>query len=185
MKILSLTELESGLPEIRKSPLDKGSVQLIVRRPEVNEREELEQAFLNTRDGVEGDNWKVKPSSSMPNGEPHPAKQLTMMNSRAIAWISQAKDRWKLAGDQLYVDLNLGYDNLPPGTRLAIGEAIVEVSEPPHRGCKKFSERFGQDAMRFVNSEAGRELNLRGINAVVVKDGMVKLGDTLSKIQGN
>jgi MOSC domain-containing protein YiiM len=180
--ILSLESLENGLPEIRKSPLNHGTLQLIVRRPEVDQREELSTAELNTTEGLVGDNWKAKPSSSMPNGEPHPAKQITLMNSRAIAVIAVEKERWKLAGDQLYVDMNLGYDNLPPGSRLSIGNVILQVSEPPHRGCKKFAERFGQDAMRFVNSDAGRELNLRGINAVVIQGGSISVGDTLSKV---
>ncbi|MBS3915476.1 MAG: MOSC domain-containing protein [Bacteroidetes bacterium] len=182
MQHLSLEKLLNGLSEIRQSPSDSGTVELIVRRPAENEREELENGNI-TLQGLEGDNWKFKPSSSMPNGEPHPLKQITIMNSRAIALISQEGTRRALAGDQIYADLNLSYSNIPPGTRLQIGEAIVEVSTPPHRGCKKFADRFGADAMRFVNSEEGRELNLRGINTHVIKAGTFSLGDIICKLE--
>lgn len=182
MTHLDLEALNAQLPTIRQSPLNNGELKMIVRRPKSDEREVLETAELSTEVGLVGDIWPQKPSSSMPNGEPHPAKQITIMNIRSIAAICPEKDRWALAGDQLYVDMNLGYENLPPGAQLQLGETLLQVSEPPHRGCNKFSARFGVDAMRFVNSEAGRELNLRGINAVVVKAGKVKLGDLLCKI---
>lgn len=178
----SLQELENGLTEIRKSPYDLGAVEMIVSRPKENERQLLDFAELSETLGLVGDNWFQKPSSSSADGGPHPAKQITLMNSRAIQHISGDESRWPLAGDQFFVDMNLGYGNLPPGTLLSIGTAIVSVSEPPHRGCKKFAERFGQDAMRFVNSDAGRELNLRGINCAVVQAGVVRKGDVVRKL---
>jgi hypothetical protein len=181
MRHLSLDELNAGLDEIRNSPRDNGPLLMIVRRPLENEREMLAEAQITISSGLVGDIWSTKPSSSTPDGGPHPAKQITIMNCRAAQHISSSPDRWALAGDQLFVDMNLGYENLPPGTQLAIGTAILEVSEPPHRGCKKFAGRFGQDAMRFVNSDAGRELNLRGINCKVIQSGLIKKGDTLQK----
>jgi MOSC domain-containing protein YiiM len=99
------------------------------------------------------------------------------MNARAIALIAQSRDRWALAGDQLYVDLDLSLEHVPPGTRIAIGAAEIEVSPEPHMGCKLFRERYGADAQRFVNSDIGRALQLRGINAWVVKNGTVRTGD--------
>lgn len=182
MTHFTLDELNACLPDIRQSPLNEGELKLIVRRPAVDAREELDVAELSTEIGLVGDNWQVKPSSSMPNGEPHPLKQITIMNARSIQTIAGTKERWKLAGDQFFVDMNLGYDNLPPGTHLQLGTAILKVSEPPHRGCKKFAERFGVDAMRFVNSDAGRELNLRGINCSVIQPGRAKTGDKLVRI---
>ncbi|MBL7811273.1 MAG: MOSC domain-containing protein [Bacteroidetes bacterium] len=176
----SLHELESVLWEISKSPSDSGVVHMLVRRPAENDRELLSVALLTANAGLEGDNWKHKPSSSSADGGPHPLKQITNMNSRAIQAIAGNQEFWPLAGDQIYADINLSYLNMPPGTLLQAGTAVLEVTEPPHRGCKKFAERFGQDAMRFVNSEQGRALNLRGINCRVVQDGVVKTGDLLT-----
>ena len=104
------------------------------------------------------------------------------MSSRAAALVAGDRERWPLAGDQLYVDLDLSDENLPPGTRLALGSAVLEVTDEPHTGCKKFTARFGLDAMVFVNSPVGRALNLRGINARVVESGTVRVGDAVTKL---
>jgi hypothetical protein len=175
--------LEAGLDEVRGAPHDNGVVELIVRRPAEDERELLVEATLDPVVGLVGDLWPTRGSSRTPDGSAHPGMQLTLMNSRAAALIAGERKRWPLAGDQLYVDLDLSGDNLPAGTRLAIGTAVVEVSDQPHTGCAKFAERFGRDALRFVNSEAGRALNLRGINTQIAEAGVVRLGDTLSKLR--
>ncbi len=182
MKHLTMAELEAGLDEIRQSPKDEGVLELIVRRPRTNEREILQQGELHPADGLVGDSWKVRRSSSTPDGSPHPEMQLNIMNARAIALVAQEKDRWSLAGDQLYVELDLSAGNLPPGSRLSIGSAIIEITPPPHTGCQKFVSRFGLDAMKFVNSTVGRELRLRGLNARVVKAGTIHIGDLVRKI---
>ena len=181
-KHLSMPELEAGLENIRHSPRDEGVLQLIVRRPAVNEREVLSAAELDVRKGLVGDTWSARSSSRTPDGSPHPEMQLNIMNARAIALVAQHKDRWQLAGDQLYLEMDLSQENLPPGTRLALGSAVIEVTPPPHTGCTKFVSRFGLDAMKFVNSEVGRQLNLRGINARVVQSGSIQVGDVARKI---
>ena len=175
-------ELEAGLEEIRAAPKDEGVLKMIVRRRAVGEREVLAEAELNPVEGLAGDNWSARGSSRTQDGSPHPDMQLNVMNARAIALIAREPDRWRLAGDQLYVDLDLSGANLPPGTRLALGSAVVEVTAQPHTGCKKFVERFGLDAMRFVNSPVGRELNLRGINARVVQAGVIRSGDRVRRL---
>jgi len=179
---LTKEELEAGLDHIRKSPKDNGVLELIVRRPKENEREILEEGQLDLKQGLVGDNWRVKGSSRTTNGLGHPDMQLNVMNARAVAHLAKSKDRWALAGDQLYVDFDLSNENLSAGDQLAIGSAIIEVTEIPHNGCKKFVERFGLEAMKFVNSPIGKELHLRGINAKVVKPGIVKTGDVISKV---
>lgn len=182
VKHLSLQELESGLDHIRQSPKDAGQVELIVRRPRMEEREVLTEAQLTSEAGLVGDMWSVRFSKRTPDGSPHPDMQLTLMNSRVIALVAQDSDRWPLAGDQLYVDLDLSADNLPVGARLQIGTAIVEVSSQPHTGCDKFSARFGRDALVFVNGPAHRDLRLRGVNARVIQPGTVKTGDAVKKL---
>ena len=181
VKHLTIAELEAGLDEIRRSPKDEGVVELIVRRPQVNEREVLEQGELSLLEGLLGDTWKMRRSSSTPDGSPHPEMQLNVMNSRAVALVAQSKERWPLAGDQIFLDLDLSAENLPAGTRLALGSAVIEVTAPPHTGCKKFVARFGLDAMKFVNSSLGKELHLRGINAKVVEPGVFRVGDVVRK----
>ncbi len=182
-KQLTMAELEMGLNEIRRSPNEAGTLELIVRRPRMGKREVLNQGELCLIEGLRGDNWKLRPSTRTSDGSAHPDMQLNIMNARAIALIAQAKDRWQLAGDQLFIDMDLGAENLPPGTRLAMGSAIVEVTDQPHTGCKKFVARFGRDAMLFVNSDVGKELHLRGINARVVQPGVIRVGDTVTKIE--
>ena len=178
MKHPTLGEMEAGLAEIRQSPRDVGVLQLIVRRPEANEREVLEEGRLDVAEGLVGDAWS---RSRSPSG-PHPDMQLNLMNARAIALVAQSKDRWPLAGDQLFVDLDLSADNLPPGTRLALGSAVVEITAEPHTGCGKFASRFGRDAVKFVDSPVGTELRLRGVNAKVVHPGLIRTGDLIRKV---
>ncbi|HEV2708134.1 MAG TPA: MOSC domain-containing protein [Pyrinomonadaceae bacterium] len=181
-KHLTTAELEAGLAEIRRSPRDEGRLELIVRRPRVDEREVLTEGELHLAEGLVGDSWRQRRSSRTPDGAPHPEMQLNIMNSRVIALIAQDESRWPLAGDQLYLDLDLSEDNLPAGTRLALGSAVIEVTPQPHTGCKKFVARFGLEAMVFVNSPVGKQLRLRGINARVVQPGVIRVGQTVKKI---
>ena len=180
---LTTEEIEAGLDEIKQSPKDHGTLQLIVRRPEVGAREILEEADLDIGIGLVGDSWPKRKSSRTADGAPHPDMQLNVMNARTIALLAQARERWQLAGDQLFIDIDMSDANLPAGTRLALGSAVIEVTEQPHTGCAKFVERFGADAMRFVNSPTGRDLRLRGLNARVVKGGRIHAGDIVRKLE--
>ena len=179
---LTTEELEAGLDHIRLSPKDQGVVELIVRRPNVDHREVLEEAEFSTTEGLIGDSWKLRRSSSTPDGSPNPEMQINIMNSRSVALVAQERERWHLAGDQLFIDMDLSKANLPAGSRISIGTAVLEVTAPPHTGCKKFVSRFGFEAMKFVNSEVGRELCLRGINAKVVQAGTIRVGQVVRKI---
>jgi MOSC domain-containing protein YiiM len=176
-------ELDAGFAHLAAAPADNGTLELIVRRPAIDEREILEEGHLTLVEGLAGDNWLAKPSSSSPDGNAHPEKQLTVMNARCIALLAgDDPNAWALAGDQLYVDLDIGVDNLPAGTRLRIGDAVIEITEPPHTGCVKFSARFGVEAPRFVNSPEGKALRLRGANAKVITPGTIRRGDAVTKV---
>ena len=179
---LTMPELEAGLDHIRQAPKDGGSLELIVRRPAVGAREILDVAELDTTEGLTGDTWVVRGSSRTPDGRRHPDMQLNIMNARAVSLVAQVRERWGLAGDQLYVDLDLSEENLPAWTKLGLGTAVIEVTDQPHTGCAKFVERFGVDAMKFVNSSVGRSLRLRGLNARVVQPGTVRVGDMVRKL---
>ncbi|MEO5886977.1 MAG: MOSC domain-containing protein [Anaerolineales bacterium] len=182
IKQLTMTELEESMEYIRQSPGDAGVLKMIVRRPNVDEREVVDECELDLQNGLTGDSWKVRGSSHTADGSANVNAQLTVMNVRVIALIAQDEARWPLAGDQLYVDMDLSDDNIPPGTRLALGSAVIEVSAQPHSGCKKFSSRFGMDAIKFVNSPEGKQLHLRGINTRVVQAGTIRVGETIKKI---
>lgn len=179
---LALAELEAGLGEIQQSPQDHGILKMIARRPAIGEREILETAELSPVEGLVGDTWSKRPSARTPDHSPHPDMQLTLMNARAIALFAQTPERWHLAGDQLFVDLDLSVDNLPPGSQLAIGDAIIEATAQPHTGCQKFVERFGVDALKFVSSPIGKQLRLRGMNARVIRGGTIHVGARVIKI---
>ena len=155
---------------------------LIVRRPDVDVRETVQFAELDPEEGLVGDSWKIRGNKNTPDGSANVNAQITIMNARTIALLTQNEERWALAGDQLYVDMDLSEENLPPGTRLEIGTAVIEVTAQPHTGCKKFSDRFGVDAHKFVNSPQGKPLRLRGVNTKVIQAGTVRVGDAARKI---
>ncbi len=179
----SLDELESGLATVLAAPKTAGVLKLIVGRPEAGRREILPQAQLSTIEGLVGDNWRRRGSSRTQDGLANPDQQITLMSSRAIALMATGAEQWALAGDQLFVELDLGEENLPAGTRLRIGpQAIVEVTAQPHTGCRKFGERFGLDALQFVNSRRGRHLRLRGLNGRVIVGGLVRVGEEIRKV---
>jgi len=179
---LSITELEAGLDTIRQSPKDNGVLKMIVRRPSVDERETLSEAELTLEEGLAGDTWKERFSRRTPDGSANIDAQITIMNARTVALLAQREERWPLAGDQLFVDLELSDENIPAGTRLAIGSAVVEVTAVPHTGCDKFAARYGTDATKFVNSKEGKRLHLRGINTRVVQAGSIRVGDVVRKV---
>ena len=174
MNHLTTEEIEAGMAKVIESPKDNGVLNLIVRRPQEDGREVLDVGELDVEKGLVGDDWLTDDGNF--------DAQLAIMNSRIIDLLAQAKERWKLAGDQLFIDLNLTDENLPAGTRLGIGSAILEISPKPHNGCKKFVERFGLDAMKFVNSPVGKYYHLRGIYARVVQSGTIRQGDVVKKI---
>lgn len=180
---LSLDQLHAGLIEIQQSPANEGELKAIVIRPATDHRESLTECEISRERGVHGDNWADGCWKSLPDGSPHPDVQVAIMNSRAIALIAQTEARWSLAGDNLYVDFDLSSDNLPCGQRLRIGSVELEVTDESHNGCKKFAQRFGTDAVKFVNSEMGKALHLRGIYAKLIAGGMIHVGETVKKVQ--
>ena len=184
VKHLTTEELQAGVDEVRRAPKTEGVLELIVRRPKVDGREILQEAQLDVETGLVGDTWRVRSSQRTFDGTAHPDMQLNIMNARAAALVAGDRRRWPLAGDQLYIDMDLSTANLPAGTRLALGSAVIQVTDQPHTGCGKFVARFGVDAMKFVNSPLGRELCLRGINAKVVQPGTIRVGDAVKKLPG-
>ncbi len=182
LKHLTMAELEAGLDHVRSAPKDEGVLDLIVRRPRVDEREVLAMGELHLTLGLIGDSWGQRSSSRTADGSPHPEMQINVMSSRVIALVAQEKERWSLAGDQLFLDMDLSEENVPAGTRLSLGSAVLEVTPQPHLGCRKFVARFGMDAMKFVNSPLGKQLHLRGINAKVIQPGVIRVGDVARKL---
>ena len=175
-------QLEAGFGHVLQSPKDNGPLVKIVRRPDVSQREVSAAGELDADLGLVGDNWKVRANPTTPNGKADPVAQITVMNARFLSLIAQSEERWELSGDQLLIDLDLSIENLPPGTRLRVGSAVIEVSKKPHTGCAKFAARFGQDALRFVSTPEGRALRLRGANAKVVQSGAIRVGDEAVKL---
>lgn len=174
-------ELEAAVDDFSSAPKVTGTLELVLRRPAEGEREVLDEARLTFDDGVEGDTWKIRGSRRTADGSSHPDMQLNVMNARLGRFIAGDDERMALAGDQLYIDFDISESNAPAGTKLAIGDAVIEITDQPHRGCPKFKARFGGDALRFVNSPVGKELHLRGVNAKVVVEGTVRPGDTVTK----
>ena len=178
---LTTDELTAGLPEILAAPKDGGLLRAIVVRPAPGERRDVESVRLSLAGGVQGDHWAKGCWKSTEDGQPHPDVQICIMNARCIALIAQQRGNWPPAGDNLFLDMDLSPANLPPGTRLAIGDAVIEITDTAHNGCASFIERYGRDACVFVNTGAGKANRLRGIYARVVRDGIVGVGDRAVK----
>lgn len=178
----TLEQLQESTELVKAAPTDGGTLEMIVIRPDVGERVVLEAAELHPDHGVVGDSWRKRGSGRTEDGSAHPDMQLNLIGSRVLDLIAGGRDRWQLAGDQLYVDVDLSEENLPPWTRLSIGEAVIQITDQPHTGCGKFSSRFGADALRWVNSQEGRALRLRGVNARVVEPGTIRVGDSLTRL---
>ena len=180
---LTVSELEALAAEVRMSPPDNGVVELIVARPGEDERAALSEGRLDADCGLVGDNWDQRASTRTDDGGPHPDMQLNIINSRFSDGIARGEhDLRILAGDQIHVDLDLSEANIPPWTKLAIGEAVIEITDQPHTGCAKFVRRFGLEAQRFTRTEVGDELHLRGVNARVHTPGAIRQGDTIRKL---
>ena len=182
VKHLTRAELQAGLPHILESPRDDGVLEAIVIRTAPGERQELESCEISLAGGTHGDHWAQGCWMSTEDGKPHPDVQICIMNSRCIGLIAHQRERWKLAGDNLFVDLDLRPENLPPGQRLKIGTSVIEVAAVPHTGCASFVERYGKAAVVFVNAPKGKAMRLRGIYARVVQDGRVAVGDRVVKV---
>ncbi|MEO1017795.1 MAG: MOSC domain-containing protein [Pseudomonadota bacterium] len=181
---LNMEELEAGLEQVRLSPKDDGVLEMVVVRPEHDQRLTPDCIEISLAGGLSGDHWAKGCHLQTDDGRPHPDVQICIMNARMIDLIAQGRDRWALAGDNLFVDLDLSDDNLKAGQQLKIGGAVIEITAEPHKGCAKFIERYGKAACQFVNSRVGRELHLRGIYARVVQDGRINVGDRIVKIDG-
>ena len=179
---LTTEQLQAGLEHILLSPANNGAMLKIVRRTDVDQREVVQEGDLNETVGLIGDNWKTRGSSSTADGSAHPEAQVTIINSRLLALIAQSEERWELSGDQLIVDLDISVDNLPAGTQLSVGSAVLEVSKKPHTGCGKFAQRFGKDALRFISTPRGNALRLRGVNTRVIQSGSMRVGDAVTKL---
>lgn len=170
--------LNEHVDHLSAAPNEVGTLDLVVRRPAHAAREVLDAGLLDVERGLVGDNWLDRATNHAIAEGRHLEAQLNVMSSRMVGLLADTDEQRALAGDQLYLDLDLSHDNLPTGARIAIGEtAVIEVTAKPHRGCAKFVRRFGRDAEAFVNSQTGKQLRLRGFNARVVSGGTVRPGD--------
>ena len=182
MTLQERRDFSPALADIDAAPADLGTLERIVRRPSVEARELLDSARLDPSVGLVGDDWQARGSRSTPDGSADPEAQLTVISTRVLRAIEPDESRWSLAGDQLYVDLDLRADTLPAGSRLAIGDAVIEISAKPHTGCEKFAARFGIDALAWISTPVGKAHRMRGLNARIVRGGEIAVGDVIRRV---
>ncbi|WP_248583127.1 hypothetical protein [Nocardioides sp. InS609-2] len=187
MPLPSTARLAEQMAHLRAAPSGIGTLDMVARRPANGKREVMPEGILDLELGMVGDNWLERATSRAIATGRHLDAQVNVTSSRMVGLLAADDDTRAMAGDQLYVDLDISHANLPVGSRLAIGDpedggAIIEVTAKPHNGCKKFVRYFGREAERFVNSAEGKELRLRGFNARVVSAGVVRRGDSVRKI---
>jgi len=178
---ISREKLDAGLEHIKNSPTNNGPLEMIVVRPETQERTELKSCQLSSALGVHGDRWLANSWKTLPDGSSDPEVQVAITNIRCIDLVAGQRERWNLLGDNLYIDFDLSEDNIRIGDQLSIGSTILEVSREPNYGCAKYLKHFGKDALKFLNTAEGKQLRLRGIFAKIIKDGTVTVGDTVTK----
>jgi MOSC domain-containing protein YiiM len=181
MKYVTQPEIDQRLPWVLESPSDTGSVELLVVRPQTNQRKTLTNILFSPEIGATGDNWKTQCWKKLSTGQADPVVQVAIMNARMIDVLAGEQSRWPLAGDQLFVDFDLSVANLSPGDRLQIGGTVLEITAEPHRGCRKFKQRFGSAALHCVNSPQGDAHRLRGVYAKIIAAGEVRVGDVIHK----
>lgn len=181
MANLTTEQITERVSKLTPAPTDSGMVATLIVRPDTNERKIVPSIHVIPGEGIVGDNYLARGDKRTPDGSAHPEGQICLMNASVLDVLADGDtNKWQLAGDQILVDFDLSTDNIPGGTRLSIGTATFEVSNKPHNGCAKFAERFGMDASRFVNSD--KVQRYRGINVMVVTEGDVSVGDTISKL---
>lgn len=170
-RFLPLDVLETRLAELPPAPRDLGTLTLIVRRREGGTRELLERVALTPEEGLPGDAWGRRPPLN-------PEAQLAVIQTDIAELIANGQPL-PLFGDNLFLNLDLSRENLPTGSRLRVGAAVLEVTPKPHNGCAKFHARFGAAALRFASHPDRRHLNLRGIYLKVVEGGELAVGDAV------
>jgi hypothetical protein len=182
MTLLERRDFDTSLPDIDAAPADLGRLMRIVRRPAVDQRELVDTARLDPVVGLVGDTWQARGSRATADGSADPEAQLTVISTRVLRALEPDESRWPEAGDQLYVDLDLRVDTLPAGSRLAIGDAVIEISAKPHTGCEKFAARFGIDALAWISTPVGKAHRMRGLNARIVEGGTIAVGDVIRRV---
>jgi MOSC domain-containing protein YiiM len=173
---LTPEQLELGLPGVLSSPQDDGVIEMLIVRPNEDERLTPDKVEVSALLGVHGDHWSKGKYSEMPD------IQIAIINARLLDLVSGGRDRWPLAGDNIVADLDLSQTSLVPGQKLRAGTAVLEITDTPHEGCKKFASRFGPAALRFVNVGPAKDLRLRGVYARVLQDGLISVGDRIQKL---
>ncbi|MGH2784053.1 MAG: MOSC domain-containing protein [Actinomycetota bacterium] len=171
----SLDALEAGFATMPGSPADLGALTAVVSRTELGHFANVEPVRLTPEHGVPGDAWVRKEGATLES-------QITVMRTGVAQLIANGRPL-AVFGDNLFMDLDLSVENLPPGSRVTIGGSLLEVAAKDHKGCKKFSARFGLDALRFVSTPQGRRLRFRGLYLMVVEPGEIAPGDTVTVVE--
>ncbi len=164
-------DYEQAWQALPERPRERGQVTRVVVRPATNERVLLQTVRVTPEDGLTGDRWGT--------GKRNPENQITLMMEQVVSLVATPSSPPELAGDNLYVTIDLAEDCLPAGTRLQIGSALVEVTPLPHYGCKKFSARFGSEALKWINSRDGKRQRLRGLHVQVIEAGDIAVGSDI------
>jgi hypothetical protein len=179
---ITAAELEAALPSVLAAPGGAGLVRLLCTRPQPNARAFPEVLTLSRGKGATGDYHPARPWLRLPDGSPDPRIEVSIMPWRVLDLVWRERDRVAHPGDNIAVDMTLAEADLPAGTRLAAGTAILRVSDVPNDGCAKWKVRYGKAAHDWITTPDHLRLRLRGLYAAIEQDGEVRIGDTLRRL---
>ncbi|MFT5632095.1 MAG: hypothetical protein ACI9HB_003282 [Gammaproteobacteria bacterium] len=177
-----LAECEDALSTILAAPKSGAIVEQLCLRPGFSERSFPELLELTVAGGIIGERWTKAPWLTLSDGTPDPRIQVSILSKRVMDLCWRDRENTHHPGDTMIVDMDLGVENLPNGTRLGIGSAVVEVSDKFNTACIKWQGRYGAESLRWLNLRKNRDYRLRGILCRIVQDGVVRLGDELARV---
>lgn len=180
--LITRAELDRAWPDIMAAPKDGAAIEMLCLRPAMGERRFVDEIHVTREEGIPGERWLTQPWMRLPGGQPDPAIQVSFLQRRVLDLVWRDREGTPHPGDTFVVDMDLSEANLPAGSLLQVGSAVLEVSTVFNNACAKWKKRYGDDALDWVRAYENKEFRPRGVLAKVHRDGVFRAGDRLTRI---